>query len=93
MRNILRMAGGCCGGWIKLWTTYREAKCKWIAAGRPVRSAEETAYLYQLCKGCVNISNDRTVCMSCGCPVRPNNTRPKANKIAMATEHCPVGKW
>lgn len=71
---------------------YATAVARWIAAGRPTREAAEVERIYEtLCRPCEEF-NHRGSCGICGCKVR---SRGKAlfNKIGMATESCPKGKW
>ncbi len=71
--------------------SYLEAVAEWIAAGRPVRSDEEVAAIHRvLCKPCYLCY--RNTCRECGCKVRPEGLA-VFNKIKMATQHCPRGKW
>jgi hypothetical protein len=61
------------------------ATLKWVAAGRPIRSKEEQAAILETCKGCEFYMLDKGRCSKCGCYLK--------QKIKMATEACPVGKW
>lgn len=88
---------GCCGGGKKksapqkLWA-YVSALANWKLAGSPVRSDEETARIYhEECKPCEHFQKDES-CGLCGCRLSPTDPA-MANKIRMATEHCPIGKW
>lgn len=66
---------------------------KWIAAGRPVRNQDEIDSAFDVCKGCEfykPAGAESGSCGKCGCYV---NRRGMLNKIRMATESCPVGKW
>lgn len=72
---------------------YAKAVRKWIAAGRPARKPEEVATIYRNeCVSCENYKRDRSVCGICGCRVAELGP-PLCNKVAMATEFCPLGKW
>ena len=62
-----------------------------VLAGRPRRTPEECEEIFQVhCKGrdtgqrCEFLRTDER-CAKCGCPLR--------EKIPMAREHCPAGKW
>jgi hypothetical protein len=71
--------------------TYAEAVARWIASGRPTRSDTEVAEIHRaLCVPCAFYR--RGFCDECGCRVRSGGLV-TLNKIAMATEHCPRGKW
>lgn len=65
---------------------------RWVKAGRPVRSAAEIESLLAICQACELFTG--THCSKCGCPI---NNEPAAlhNKLAMATEKCPLSppKW
>ncbi|MEX2026237.1 MAG: hypothetical protein WEH44_03035, partial [Pirellulaceae bacterium] len=69
---------------------------RWVASGRPLRSAEEIARLYdQVCGPCDHRqpTADPNVswCRQCGCRLARNSGG--MNKLAMATERCPLDKW
>ncbi len=67
----------------------------WIAKGRPVRSDEEIEKLLDICEECEHHGRDKRgtpVCAKCGCCTN-NRHSGWVNKLAMATEKCPVGKW
>lgn len=67
---------------------------RWIAAGSPTRDETTVLAIYdEHCAGCENLRGEYpdTHCAKCGCYVSPGGTI--VNKIAMATEHCPAGKW
>lgn len=73
-----------------------QAEAAWIAAGKPVRSAEEIEEIYETqCQPCEYFKPGRSVgrgsCGQCGCALRKAGG--VLNKIKMATEHCPAGKW
>jgi hypothetical protein len=72
---------------------YATALAKWIAAGRPTRTQEQIdAILAERCEPCVHFQGG--TCDKCGCRI---NRNPEAwrNKLAMATESCPLDppKW
>ena len=72
---------------------YAAALAKWLSRGRPRRSPEEVRRIYtEVCTLCEYISESGRTCKLCGCRLglSPNAT---TNKIVMATESCPVGKW
>jgi len=72
--------------------SYATAVAKYIAAGRPNRTDEEVRSLLAICKRCEYFNKKRGECTQCGCCV---NQRRHAwwNKLRMATESCPIGKW
>lgn len=66
---------------------------RWVASGRPTRSEEEIAALFaEHCKGCDMYDAEKHACKSCGCNVS-EDADPLDNKLAMATEHCPLGRF
>jgi len=70
---------------------YTRALSRWIKAGRPVRSEEEIKRIFEICcEPCEGYAEG--TCRHCGCRV---NLMAAAtlNKIAMATEECPLEKW
>ena len=72
---------------------YIRAGSRWIKAGRPVRSDVETKKIFELfCEPCTAYDAQTSTCRHCGCRISPVTVAP-LNKIAMATEECPLGKW
>ncbi len=76
--------------------TFAEATAQWIAAGRPVRDEAEVLRIYDdICGRCDRreATDDPGVswCQQCGC--RLGRGGQVLNKILLATEHCPLGKW
>jgi hypothetical protein len=72
---------------------YGMAVTQWIAAGRPRRTTEEIQRLAAICRDCEHYVDDaRPHCVKCGCTCGEGEN-PMTNKIAMATEHCPIDKW
>ena len=72
---------------------YTRALYRWIKAGRPVRSEEEIERIFEtFCVPCEAYEVESSSCQHCGC--RVNRLQAAAlNKIAMATEECPLEKW
>lgn len=69
---------------------YTMALAKWTVAGWPTRDQAEVERIYRdCCNPCDDNTNGR--CKLCGC--RVNLGIALRNKIRMATEDCPVGKW
>lgn len=57
-----------------------------VLTGSPRRTEEESiAILRDHCKQCPKFRHSDQRCSLCGCPM--------ADKIPMAREHCPIGKW
>ena len=79
-------------GIVQLGYRYTRALARWIKAGRPVRNQEEISEIYEICRQCRTLDTATNSCKYCGCRIG-NHSNPLLNKIAMATERCPVGKW
>jgi hypothetical protein len=72
---------------------YTRALSRWIKAGRPVRSEEEIKQIFKtFCEPCEAYDSKNSSCCHCGCRVNRMRAAP-LNKIAMATEECPLEKW
>ena len=72
---------------------YTRALSRWIKAGRPVRCEEEIKRIFEsFCEPCEAYDGTNLVCRYCGCRVNLIKAA-TLNKIAMATEECPIGKW
>ena len=74
---------------------YKERKI-WMEAGKPYRTEEEMAAIYEVCKECPffeKTTGPGGKCGVCGCYLSP--TRYYANKISWATTSCPdePKKW
>ena len=79
-------------GYFDLSVQYGRALYRWIKAGRPVRDEKEIVAIYEICKQCHALDTETSSCKYCGCRLN-TNPNPIVNKIAMATEQCPIGKW
>lgn len=74
-------------------TNYFSALRKWAANGCPTRTPEERAELFNNhCNGCERFDREAHACKNCGCKVSADGS-PLENKLAMATEHCPLGRF
>lgn len=70
---------------------YSAAVRRWVAAGRPERTDAEIEKIYnEHCSGCSLFVNG--VCNSCGCPASKDQPALR-NKLRMATEECPLGRF
>lgn len=70
---------------------YVGAVARWTTAGFPTRSQPEIDAIYDgQCRPCEFFVTDH--CGKCACAVN-SGSNGLTNKIAMATERCPVGKW
>jgi hypothetical protein len=78
---------------LKKAVSYASALRRWTAAGRPERTDEEVQQIFdEHCNRCDKFDRDRKVCNSCGCPA--NTDQPAIrNKLKMATEACPLGRF
>jgi hypothetical protein len=75
---------------------YAQALARWTAAGFPVREQSEVERIErEICRPCEKYVNGSWMmggrCVRCGC--RVNTKMALVNKIAMATETCPLSKW
>ena len=68
--------------------TATTAYTKWLQAGSPLRDAREVDRIFEICQACPLFKEDH--CGVCGCPI--NRELSMLNKIAMATEHCPLSQ-
>jgi hypothetical protein len=72
---------------------YQAAVRRWFAAGRPERTDEEIAAIYdEHCSKCDMYDKVRKICNSCGCPATKDQPALR-NKLRMATEACPLGRF
>jgi len=72
---------------------YTRALSRWIKAGRPVREKSEIVKIFEThCEPCEAFDERSASCSHCGCRVNTSHIAP-LNKIAMATEQCPLEKW
>ena len=72
---------------------YSRALYRWVKARRPLRSEAEIKWIFEThCKPCEAYDTKGSLCSHCGCRVNLMKTAP-LNKIAMATEECPLDKW
>jgi len=71
--------------------SYAKAVRRWVAAGKPERTQEEVEAIYEEhCSKCALFRNG--VCNACGCPASTDQP-PLRNKLRMATEACPLGRF
>lgn len=77
---------------MQMWT-YKEALIRWAKAGRPKRTQEEVERIHStLCKPCEWYDAEQERCRGCGCKVTTGGLA-IFNKLKMATEKCPKGKF
>ena len=76
--------------YLLLTVRYLAERARWEAAGRPLRSKERMAEIYdEICEPCDSFADD--MCEECGCSVRREGE--EMNKLAWATTECPLKKW
>lgn len=73
---------------IRGWN-FATAITKWTLAGMPRRTQAEIDARLAICQACPFLQNDH--CTQCGCACVEENRL--INKLALATETCPHGKW
>lgn len=72
---------------------YSAAVRRWVAAGKPERTDDEIKEIYENhCSQCSMYDKERKICNSCGCPANTNQPALR-NKLRMATEACPLGRF
>lgn len=71
---------------------YGAALARWAAAGMPTRPEDEIDRYYRRCTACEHYDAAGHRCRRCGCRVN-GDAAAWRNKIAMATERCPLGRW
>lgn len=71
---------------------YTVAWSRWQLAARPTREQPEIERLLAICHACRHYDPDGQACSKCGCCVNARGAG-HANKLAMKTESCPIGKW
>jgi hypothetical protein len=72
----------------KIWN-FSSAMVRWGASGFPVRSQQEIEKLLSICQSCEFFVENH--CSQCGCACNEQNQ--VMNKLVIATEKCPQGKW
>lgn len=73
---------------IRGWN-FAAAMARWTLAGMPRRTQEEIDERLAICQACPALQNDH--CTKCGCACVENIRL--INKLSLATEKCPDGKW
>lgn len=73
---------------IRGWN-FAAAMSRWALAGMPRRTLDEISARLAICQACEYLQNQR--CTKCGCPCVERNQL--VNKLALATEKCPDGRW
>jgi hypothetical protein len=83
-------------GYGKRYKSLKKAHQRWVEAGKPVRSDERVAEIYdQHCSQCPLLTETKMgqACKLCGCLL--SRERNFMNKLKWATEGCPLPdpKW
>ena len=73
---------------IRGWN-FAAAMARWTLAGMPRRTQAEIEERLAICQACPSLQNNH--CIKCGCACVEQNRL--VNKLALATEKCPEGKW
>ncbi len=73
---------------IRGWN-FTAAMTRWTLAGMPRRTQAEIDERLAICQACPFLQNNH--CTKCGCACVEQNRL--INKLALATERCPEGKW
>jgi len=74
-------------------SNYSRAIRGWFLSGQPNRTPEEIKELFEMhCNVCDRYDREAHACKNCGCSVS-ESAEPLDNKLAMATEHCPLGRF
>ena len=73
---------------IRGWN-FASAMTRWTLAGMPRRTQAEIDERLAICQACPSLQNNH--CTKCGCACVEQNRL--INKLALATEKCPEGKW
>lgn len=72
---------------------WAEAVARWTKAGQPVRKDSEVELIFsEICGKCRDFDEKRSRCRICGCRLGKGKGA-LLNKVRMATEDCPLGKW
>lgn len=77
--------------WVRMGN-FGVAVVRHLADGGQQRTPQEIARIFeQHCRRCPHFDGQRCTHAHCGCQVAANVQW--LNKIAWASEHCPIGKW
>ncbi len=68
---------------------FASAMVRWTSSGMPRRTQAEIDERLTICQACPHFVDNH--CRVCGCPCVETNQL--INKLALATEACPLGKW
>ena len=68
---------------------FASAMLRWTSSGMPRRTQAEIDERLAICQLCPHFVDNH--CRVCGCPCVETNQL--INKLALATEACPLGKW
>ena len=68
---------------------FANAMFRWASSGMPRRTQAEIDERLEICQACPHFVDNH--CQVCGCPCVETNQL--INKLALATETCPLEKW
>ena len=91
-KDCERCQAGDTPGYLKQLRNYAHATTAWVKDNMPKRTDSEVIAILEVCKSCDYYNKAKGQCKICGCRLNTSATA-VANKIRMATEHCPKGKW
>jgi hypothetical protein len=69
---------------------YKSARGTWIEAGKPIVDADTQTARRAICEACDQFDRVQDACKVCGCFLHETIL---GDKLAWATEACPIGKW
>jgi hypothetical protein len=75
--------------WMVLGWNFFSAITRWTLAGFPICTKRQIQARLKICQSCEHLKNNR--CELCGCECRDSDQL--LNKLSLATEECPIGKW
>lgn len=79
-------------GLVRQAVHYTIALGKWVIHGMPTRPIAEIERILAVCQACDRYNSATQRCRYCGCKANDAG-QAWVNKIAMATEKCPLRKW
>ena len=80
-------------GVLRRGVNFLSAVARWELAGKPIRTDTEiNAILVEHCTPCSFFNGEVCTHKLCGCPLKAGGEGWR-NKLAWATESCPIGKW
>lgn len=87
--SIIKSKRGPTADVLILGWNFTSAMIRWAGAGFKTRTKKEIKKRLAICRGCSEFENN--ACKKCGCFC--NEKEQLLNKLALASEKCPLGKW